>query len=277
MKPRFAKQYRDEDLELVRASCLYVATRLGDLLNDLVVAGGLVPSLLIPRDSLAAGVDPHVGTTDLDLGMQLAVLDEKRYADIAQRLRDAGFEPDKNALGNQTRQRWIDPSAPGITMDFLIPPSRPEDQGGTIQNLEADFAALITPGLDLAFLDKEMVSLTGRTSHGADATREIQVCGPGAYVVLKALAFAGRGQEKDAYDLYFVVANFGSGIDAVSVRLRALLSSPHAERARRILKSDFTGHCSLGPRGVAQFLHGGPDAEVQADVAGSISMLLSRL
>ena len=39
--------YRREKVELVRATCLYVATRLGDLMGDLLVVGGLVPSLLM--------------------------------------------------------------------------------------------------------------------------------------------------------------------------------------------------------------------------------------
>ena len=50
-KPAFAFQYSSEQGELVLRTCLYVATKLGDLLDELVVVGGLVPSLLIPRNS----------------------------------------------------------------------------------------------------------------------------------------------------------------------------------------------------------------------------------
>ena len=46
-KPLFAYDYTKENVELVRQTCLYVSTKLGDLLDDLVVVGGLVPSLLI--------------------------------------------------------------------------------------------------------------------------------------------------------------------------------------------------------------------------------------
>ena len=31
------------------------------------------------------------------------------------------------------------------------------------------------------------------------------MCGPGAFVVLKALAFRDRGEPKDAYDLVYVL------------------------------------------------------------------------
>ena len=63
-KPSFASDYKREDLELVRQTCLYVATKLGDLLDDLVVVGGLVPSLLIKDDSLAANEDVFLQVKD---------------------------------------------------------------------------------------------------------------------------------------------------------------------------------------------------------------------
>jgi hypothetical protein len=74
-KPSFASEYRNEHAELVRQTCLYVATKLGDLVDELVVVGGLVPSLLIPEESVTRGEDIHVGTMDLDLGLSLALLD----------------------------------------------------------------------------------------------------------------------------------------------------------------------------------------------------------
>lgn len=45
-KPATFEGYSGEDLRLVRSVCLYAATVLGDLLDDLVIVGGLAPSLL---------------------------------------------------------------------------------------------------------------------------------------------------------------------------------------------------------------------------------------
>jgi hypothetical protein len=49
-KPTTAAGYTSEHVALVRATCLYVATKLGDLMDDLVVVGGLAPSLLVAQD-----------------------------------------------------------------------------------------------------------------------------------------------------------------------------------------------------------------------------------
>ncbi len=201
-KPTTAAGYETKQAELVRATCLYVATKLGDLMDDLVVIGGLVPSLIIDQDKLPDETDAHVGTMDLDIGLTLTLLDEGRYRTLTERLRRAGFEQDVNDDGNPTRQRWKIQKLDKVTIDFLIPPSRASDRGGTLRNIEADFAAVIAPGLHLAFRDRKQIRLEGQTIMGENATRDIWVCDAGAFVVLKALAFRSRGENKDAYDLY---------------------------------------------------------------------------
>jgi hypothetical protein len=122
--------------------------------------------------------------------------------------------------------------------------------------------------LRLAFQDRRRVRIEGRTIFGDKAAREVWVCGPGAFVVLKALAFQGRGENKDAYDLYYLVRNFGSGIEDVAVCLRPLLGDEEARRALRVIRDDFLAHDGIGPRRVADFLQGAPDDEIQADVVG---------
>jgi hypothetical protein len=277
-KPSFASEYRKEQAELVRHTCLYVATKLGDLLEELVVVGGLVPSLLIHEESGPRVVEAHVGTMDLDLGLSLALLDAARYEELTARLRRAGFEPDVNEAGNPTFQRWkIEPPGhPKMTVDFVIPSILDQDEGGKIRHIEKDFAAVITPGLHLAFRDRQKFSLSGRTILGEKANRDIWVCGPGAFVVLKALAFGTRGENKDAYDLYYVIRNYGTGIDDVLAHLKPVLDEKETQKALKILLRDFSDPDGVGPRRVAEFLYHAHNDELQADVAGFVRELLRK-
>jgi hypothetical protein len=276
-KPSRAAEYSGEQLGLVRSACLYVATKLGDLLDDVVIVGGLVPSLLIEQSRLPEGASAHVGTSDLDLGLEIALLDEGRYRTFTERLRDAGFAPDRTEDGRETRQRWQAPRPCSVTVDFVIAPSQEADQGGKLRHIDRDFAAIIAPGLELAFRDRRRVRIEGTTIFGERAARDVWVCGPGAFVVLKALAFLGRGGNKDAYDLYYLVRYFGAGVEDVAVALRPLLADPEAQRAVAMLRADFFDPDSLGPRRVAEFLYGRPDVEIQADVVGFVRALLDRL
>lgn len=275
-KPTTAAGYPNGQVHLVRATCLYVATRLGDIMDDLVVVGGLVPSLLINQDALPEGADAHVGTMDLDVGLTLALLDDGRYRTLTERLRRAGFEQDVNDEGNPTRQRWRIGRPDKVTVDFLIQPSLPGDKGGRLRDIEPDFAAVIAPGLHLAFRDRERVGLDGRTILGEQARRDVWVAGPGAFVALKSIAFRLRGENKDAYDLYYLARNYGAGLDDVVARLKPLLDDASAIQAMAYLREDFLDHEGIGPRRVAEFITGGSDDTIQADVVGFVGQLLNR-
>ena len=121
-KPATGDGYGSEDLALVRQMCLYLATKLGDLLEDVAVVGGLAPSLLVKQDALSPDMDPHAGTRDLDLALALQILSTERYQALRDRLQGAGFAPDVNREGNPTFQRWVTTSVRPTQVDFLIPP-----------------------------------------------------------------------------------------------------------------------------------------------------------
>ena len=80
---------------------------------------------------------------------------------------------------------------------------------GRLKHILPNFAAFVIPGLHMAFCDRQRVVLQGRTPSGEEAQREIWVCGPGAFTVLKALAFENRGANKDAYDTAYVWRGLG--------------------------------------------------------------------
>ncbi len=274
-KPTIATGYPPSAVQLVQAASLYIATKLGDLRDDFVIVGGLVPSLIVPQTDSPSGRPLHVGTMDVDLGLAIAILDEQRYHELFERLRSAGFQPDINEAGRPTNQRWrIESEGHTVTVDFLIPATLESDRGGALRNLEEGFAAVITPGLELAFEDRRLVTLKGETLHHEQATREVWVCEAGAFTVLKALAFEGRGENKDAYDLVYLLQNYGDGVENVFKRLQPLLSSPSAQQALAILERDFIGVDSVGIVRVAEFLGDAQDANIRADAAGAVRSLL---
>jgi len=92
--------------------------------------------------------------------------------------------------------------------------------------------------------------------------------------VLKSIAFQLRGENKDAYDLYYLVRNYKHGVEDVALRLKPLLGDPSAREAIDILKDDFLAHDNVGPRRVAEFIVGAANDEIQADVAGFIGQLI---
>lgn len=276
-KPNTAAQYRAESADLAYSTSLYVATILGDLLDDVVIIGGLVPSLIIPQGALD-GKQAHAGTMDVDLGLAITIFNQKRYQEICKRLKNAEFKPSVNEKGNCTSQTWqVEANGRIISVDFLIPPTRSDDIGGRLRNLEAGFSAIITPGLQTAFRDYQSIQLRGMTIRGEQAQRNVNVCGPGAFVVLKALAFDGRGENKDAYDLVYLLQNYGSDVADVADRMRHLLDDESSQQALAILERDFLSTDSVGIRRLAVFLGDEENEVVRADAAGSVRALLAYL
>jgi hypothetical protein len=145
-----------------------------------------------------------------------------------------------------------------------------------LRNLEEDFAAIIAPGLDLAFQDVQAVELRDMLPGGGKAVRTIQVCGPAAIIVLKALAFDKRGKPKDAYDLFHVLRSHADAIERIGNKTRSFGDHPDAREAIGVLQRDFRLADSVGPARVAEFL-GGPDDDLQAEVAGLVRSLLDTL
>ncbi|MGD0452232.1 MAG: nucleotidyl transferase AbiEii/AbiGii toxin family protein [Solirubrobacteraceae bacterium] len=277
-KPRHRSGYTTEETAQVRAMCLTVAVTLGAYLDDVCIVGGLVPPLLIDIARTDDGDDDlHPGTNDLDLGLALALLDDERYAEINRRLRSEGFEPDTNENGNPTVQRWRLGELK-VTIDFLMPPAPDQNLALRVQNLQPDFGALVTPGLELAFDERVDIELDGHTLAGERARRIVPVCGPAAFVVLKALAFGDRGEPKDAYDLVYVIRHAPGRGTAIAERLR-LHADRHAEivaRALGLLTRDFDAPEGLGPLRAAAFAVA-DDAELEdaaADAHGFVDDLL---
>ena len=193
-KPATGDGYGSEQLGFVHRTCLYIATKLGDLLDEIVVVGG------------------------------------------------------------------------------LIPPVEEGDAGGELRHFESDLAAIVTPGLELAFKDRRWVDLSGRIASGAWATRKIPVCGPGAFTVLKALAFGNRTENKDAYDLFYVWR--GVGAADVAESLAPLQPDACIGEALSVIERDFCRHDGPGPVGTARFITRELDENIQADVVGYALALL---
>jgi len=281
-KPRHRSGYTAEATLQVRSACLSMVVSLGAFLDDLCVVGGFVPSLLIDsrpaQSKLGDGDDLHPGTRDLDMGLAATLLDGERYAELSSRLRQEGFEPDANESGQTTLQRWCHRDL-DVTIDFLMAPLPGQGGSQRIQALEGDFGAVITPGIELAFAERVDVEIDGAIIGGGHAKRTIPVCGPAAFVVLKALAFGDRGEPKDAFDLVYVIRHTPNASPEIADRLvlHARVQEDIVTKALSLLQRDFEAVTSLGPSRAAAFEHvdRSDRANAAADAHGHVVELLA--
>lgn len=126
------------------------------------------------------------------------------------------FAPDRTERGNPTAQRWRCPH--GVTVDFLIPPASLPIWAASSATWRRTSPRSSSLGVELAIQDSEVVSIDDNLPSGTKVIREIRVCGPGASIVLKALAFDRRGKPKKAYNLFYMLRHHRLGAAGIGAR-----------------------------------------------------------
>ena len=91
-KPLSSDGYGGGQLGRVRQTCIPMATKLGDLLDEIVVVGGLVPYLLVDQENLPSDLEPHAGTMDLDMGLALAIFESGALSRVGHQVERRGIQ-----------------------------------------------------------------------------------------------------------------------------------------------------------------------------------------
>ena len=268
-KPQHAMDYDATRTELAERVLLEVWGVLGEFHDYLVLVGGLVPQYLVTeRRELAATPPPHCGTTDVDLGVSLAVTDANTYETILAALTDRlGFEPGRNPAGREQRHSFVKTiNGLPINVDFLT--TRYDGPPTLVRALERSLSAIQVEGLGLALTAPLRVTIRGVNLSGAKTSERVNVCRPVPFVVLKALAFEKRRERKDAYDLVYVLRFYKDGPSSLAAEVtaeeRAAESFAHAVES---LQTRFESTEHDGPIAYAEFVDREAGAAVQAFAA----------
>ena len=240
MKHEHHSQYTPQDTMRAESALLTVWAVLGDLTDELVLVGGLVPRYICrPR----AHVMPAV-TMDVDLGVTLE-LSTGQYEPTTRRLADHGFE--------WRNKRFIKTvSGVDLFLDFLA--DKPSETAADSVVVDDVVGVSAFYGVRRALEVHRCVRISGRDLQGANVTETVRVCEVGPYICLKLQAYAGRSQGKDVFDLVRAIRDYDGGIEAAAALFHAErdrnLAYPHA---LRILRDRFAGRHSKGPMQYANF------------------------
>jgi hypothetical protein len=252
------KHFDDYD-EKTTARCERVLlTLLGDLgpwRERIYLAGGLAPRYLIGGG--LEGAAAHVGTSDVDLIIGLALGDEtpETYRTLQNNLKSSKFKQGRPSF------RWYrDVDGVNIVVEFLCETERVEP--GAIFRLTGEavgsnLGPFNVRGAQLAARDYIELGIEGeRLDNGGLSKVTLRVANVLPYVVLKINAFQDRHENKDAYDLVFTLLNFG---DDPSDAGRSAAKSPvaHFDQvsvAMTLMAERFKSPAHDGPAAYANFL-----------------------
>ncbi len=234
---------------------------VGPWSERIYLAGGLAPRYLVGR--LPDGPGAHVGTTDVDLVIGLAIGDEvpETYRTLHNNLNNAGFKQTQRSF------RWSR-TIDGVSVDveFLCETDR-VDPGAIYRPREgtgSKVAAFNVRGAQLVTQDYIERAIEGdRLDHGGRSTVTVRVAGVLAYTVLKVLAFQDRHQNKDAYDLVFVIMNYPGGPTEAGHASAAspIAGHPQVTDAIALLSARFADASRDGPHAYEAFLADSDDGD----------------
>lgn len=257
--PAVADRLVAEAADLIRA--------FGFLSSHVVLIGGLVPGLLVPV--LDPGLEPHVGTGDIDLCLSVALVEG-----------DVSF-------------RWTRQSGLALTVEFFCPAGEGRPAGRVFRPLaaenptaKANFGGRLTAlALDAGGLLTTDVELITRhvTLPDGKGTLDVQlnVTGPLAFLVAKIDALLKRDKPKDAYDLVWLIESWPGGPAAAAAEFtaRPAYSAPQVAEAMDQIGTAFAGTGAIGARSYARFLDTDPEeqARLERRAVGAVTEFLTAL
>lgn len=262
-----SKRHHSDYDEVTTARCeRALVTLLGDIGpwgERVYLAGGLAPRYIV--GSLPEGARPHVGTTDVDLVIGLALGDEspEAYRTLENNLKKAGFTAESSF-------RW-EKSVDGVnvTVEFLCETNQvaPGKIYKPKQGAGSGLGAFNVRGAQLVTRDYvECAIEADRLDGGGRSKVVVRVAGILSYTVLKIFAFQDRHANKDSYDLVYCLLNFGGGPEDAgrAAAQSAIRDDAQVREALQLLAERFESEDQDGPHAYASFVADDGDEEAAA-------------
>ncbi|TWI29510.1 nucleotidyl transferase AbiEii/AbiGii toxin family protein [Mesorhizobium tianshanense] len=277
--PQSAADYEDRTTKAVKSVLVEIGQILGSFKGKFAVIGGAVPWLLLDNEDM-----PHVGTLDVDLGLDPEALGDGEYVTLVEALMAQGYKQREELRRFQlVREVPVDDGGTpiDIVVDFLMP--RDAEIVKNRPPILSDFAVQRADGADLALRFYQLVAISGDMPEGGTNRVEIAVCSIPALLAMKGYALNGRHKQKDAYDIYYCIRNYPDGIEALAEACKPLLEHESGAQGYKYIADKFDTAEGYGATSVRKFvaetdiLDGRTPEQWQQDAFGQIDAWLRAL
>lgn len=239
--------YPPDAVEAAKSVMVELVHILGEYRDEMIIVGGWVPFLLMPD---APG---HVGSTDVDIALNHLAENDEVYAKISVILVDHGYVQDSAQPFVWFKDIESQGQVTTVEVDFLA-----GEYGGTGKKHRTQQVQDMKPrkarGADLLLDESVECQVEARLPNGAIDRVTVRVAGAVPYLVMKSAALDSRVKEKDAYDIWFTLANYPGGVTAVADALKPFANHGLALEALAILNDKFASPEHFGPASVALFM-----------------------
>lgn len=287
MKPMNTRTSTDYEEGLTAASLsalLELGVTLRSYSDSIVLVGGWAPYFLIR--SFGRGGVKHIGSIDIDLAVDPAKVDAEAYATIVELIRQRGWKNRANGLGEPIQfsfAKAIPSPADGreynISVDFMTAPAA-QSRVHRHRRVQSDLPARAAGGCGIAFGHNMRIDLSGTLPGDGEARSAINALDMPGCIGMKGIVLGERYKEKDAYDIFSVVANCLKGPKEVAAAVKPHLGEPEVAKGVANIEVAFQSIRANGPSWVAAFIAPADAAareRAQAEAYAVMAEFLERL
>lgn len=182
----------------------------GTFKSNIRLIGGLAPRYITPERP--PEVPPHSGTTDVDIVLNVAVLDQEgSYAKLKAQLKDNGFERLITTEGKASSWQWRYTGVDiPIVIEFLQGTDIADENGklGSVDGEDVSAIKFMHANLAHKWYGSTNISIELPNGEGV-ATETINFSDAITFIILKTFAFDHRRERKDSADLLHVMRYSG--------------------------------------------------------------------
>lgn len=254
--------YTHELTNISKSVLLELMTTLKSYSDAFVLVGGWAPYFILEKFKKPKNRFKHIGSIDIDLAINPAMIDARKYASIVELITKRGYTPRLDRLGNIVpfsfeRTITVNEKEYIIPVDFLSTEYNIFiGKKHRHRRIQPDLLARTMRGCEIVLDHYFEHDITGILPKDGKITIKLKVADVVGAITTKGIVLGKRYNEKDAYDIYVIIANYKDGPMSVAEEIRPHLENKLVKEAIENIKEGFADVKSAGPSWVANFFSG---------------------
>lgn len=252
---RFITHFENDEAHVSQSVLLELMTVLGHYRSALYLVGGWVPYFLLKHFKRKDNPFEHVGSIDIDLVIDFTKISEEQYAGIVELLKNRNYTAREDKRGKIIPFSF-ERTLQGITLaiDFLA-----GEYGGTTkkhrhQQVQSDLLARKARGADLLPKHHLLLQLDGHLPDGGHHHCDLRMGNLVSILSMKGITIAERYKEKDAYDIYSLIAHYKEGANSCFEEVAPFCAKGLVREGIQSICEKFATEKSVGPVWAALFM-----------------------
>lgn len=255
---RFITHFENNEANISLSVLLELMTILGQYRDSIYLVGGWSPYFILKQFQKKEDPFEHVGSIDIDFVIDFTKVSDDQYAGIVELLEKRGYQARRDRLGKPipfSFERTIQEMT--LAIDFLA-----GEYGGTTkkhrhQQVQGELLARKARGADLLPEHHMTLQMDGYLPDGGHNRCKLKMGDLVSILSMKGITIEQRYKEKDAYDIYALIAHYKEGASSCFDEISPFCKHGLVREGMKNICEKFAMEGSVGPLWASTFMSPG--------------------